>query len=199
VCSLPSRGLIFVWNYLMKFKLSSISPADGRWPNACALLLCLVLAGCAATPTAPRVPRFDDPGPEPALNYYHFLSRMTANELGRERMVLAALPANPNTQIRTAMLLGHPRGPQDLLKATALLESLMKSTDPVSISLQPLARMLADNYIERQKLESQIDRQGVQLKESQRKAVELQEKIDKLADIERSLPPRRPAAPGAAR
>ena len=184
----------------MKFKLSLFFSASGRSPNACALLLCLALAGCAATPVAQqRVPRFDDPGPEPALNYYHFLSRMTANELGRERMVLAALPTNPKTQIRTAMLLGHPRGPQDLLKATALLESLMKSTDPVSISLQPMARMLADNYIERQKLESQIDRQGLQLKESQRKAVELQEKIDKLADIERSLPPRRPAASGVVR
>jgi len=183
----------------MKFKPFLFFPASGRLPNAFSLLLCLALAGCAATSIAPRAPRFDDPGPEPALNYYHFLSRMTANELGRERMVLAALPANPNTQIRTAMLLGHPRGPQDLVRATALLESLMKSTDPVSISLQPLARMLADNYIERQKLEMQVDRQGSQLKESQRKAVELQEKIDKLADIERSLPPRRPAATGVVR
>jgi hypothetical protein len=50
--------------------------------------------------------------------------------------------------------------------------------------------VLADNYGERQKLEVQADKQGQQLKESQRKALELQEKIDGLTEIERTLPQR---------
>lgn len=166
------------------------------------LILGLGLAGCAGTTAKVAPPlRYSDPGPIPVLNYYHMLSRMTANELGRERMVLAALPSNPNTQIRMAMLLGHPRGPLDLPKATALLESLIKSPDPESISLQALARLLADSYIERQRLDGLVERQGGQIKEGQRKAAELQEKIDALADIERTLPARsrtaRPATGGA--
>lgn len=165
------------------------------------LCLALGLVGCAGTPANVAPPlRYSDPGPIPVLNYYHMLSRMTANELGRERMVLAALPSNPNTQIRMAMLLGHPRGPLDLPKATALLEGLIKSPDPESISLQALARLLADSYIERQRLDGLVERQSVQIREGQRKAAELQEKIDALADIERTLPARsrtsRPATGG---
>lgn len=159
---------------------------------ASSLLISLALiagAGCSSTkPTVQRPPSYSDSGPVPVLNYYHMLSRMTVGELGRERMVLAALPANPNTQMRMAMLLGHPRGPQDLPKATAILEGLIKSPDPESISLQALARLLADSYTERQRLDGAAERQGQQLRESQRKAAELQEKIDALTDIERSLP-----------
>lgn len=103
--------------------------------------------------------------------------------------MLAAQPATPNIQIRQAMLLGHPRSGLDSGRALALLEGLLKSTDPAAVELQPLARLLADQYAERLRLDSQLDRQGGQLKESQRKAQELQEKLDSLADIERTLTP----------
>jgi hypothetical protein len=157
--------------------------------------LAVLMAGCAATPPAvppapPPVTASEDAGPLPTLAYYQMLQRMTPAQVNRERMVLAALPPTPNTQVRTAMVLGHPRGQQDFTKALALLEGVLKSTDPGSVSLHPLARLLADNYSERQKLETQLEKQGQQLKDSQRKTVELQEKIDELADIERTLPQR---------
>jgi hypothetical protein len=162
-----------------------------RGSLSCLLLaLCLVQAGCANNISTPRKPAFDDPGPIPPLAYYQMLTRLSPSELGRERMVLAALPQNPNTQLRMAMLYGNPRGPLDLGKALQQLEHVLKSNDAAAVSLHPLARVLADNYSERQKLEGQADRQTQQLKESQRKAVELQEKLDGLADIERTLPAR---------
>lgn len=156
--------------------------------------LLILLTGCAATPpavvaAAPPVTS-DDAGPLPALAYYQMLQRMTPAQINRERQVLAALPPTPNNQVRTAMVLGHPRGQQDFTKALALLEGVLKSTDPAALAQHPLARMLADNYAERQKLETQLEKQGQQLKDSQRKAVELQEKIDSLAEIERTLPQR---------
>jgi hypothetical protein len=156
--------------------------------------LLISLAGCSATPLAP-VPAApaavsDDTGQLPALAYYQMLQRMTPAQISRERLVLAALPPTPNTQVRTAMVLGHPRGQQDLAKALALLEGVLKSADPAALGLHPLARLLADNFAERQKLERQLEKQGQQLKDSQRKAVELQEKIDSLAEIERTLPQR---------
>ena len=156
--------------------------------------LLILLAGCAAAPPAvvPAAPAavIDDAGPLPALAYYQMLQRMTPAQINRERMVLAALPPTPNTQVRTAMVLGHPRGQQDLTKALALLEGVLKSTDPAALGLHPLARLLADSYAERQKLETQLEKQGQQLKDSQRKVIELQEKIDSLAEIERTLPQR---------
>lgn len=161
--------------------------------------LLMLLAGCAATPPAatqsaltPATPAAvsDDAGALPALAYYQMLQRMTPAQINRERQVLAALPPTPNNQVRTAMVLGHPRGQQDLTRALALLEGVLKSADPAAAGLHPLARLLADNYMERQKLETQLEKQGQQLKDSQRKAVELQEKIDSLAEIERTLPQR---------
>jgi uncharacterized protein with von Willebrand factor type A (vWA) domain len=88
------------------------------------------------------------------------------------------------------MLLGYSRAPQDVGKAIALLDLVLKANEPAAVSLQPLARLLTDNYLERQRQETQIEKQVGQLKESQKKAAELQEKIDGLADIERTLPQR---------
>jgi hypothetical protein len=191
-----------MWKYRMRnnrfFALSRVFP----------VLALLLLAACASEPPAKQgVVRKDEvltpPVPVTALSYYPVLHRMTAAEIGRERMVLAALPANPNNQVRMAMVLGHPRGPQELPKAIALLDGVLKSTDPSAVALQPLARLMIDNYIERQRQDVWSDKQGQQLKESQRKVIELQEKIDSLADIERTLPQRpraqRPAVSGVAR
>jgi len=153
----------------------------------------LVVSSCTTPPAKKPVARQDDTTPEAALVYYQGLSRMTPAELGRERMVLTAVPQTPFTQVRMAMLLGHPRVQQDLGKALSLLDSVLKSSEPAAIAFHPLAREIADNYLERTKLEAQLEKQGLQLKESQRKATELQEKLDSLADIERTLTPRPPA------
>jgi hypothetical protein len=167
--------------------------------RAAMIALQLLVAGCGVTPAlappsgpAAATPAAlgEDAGPLSALAYYQTLQRMTPVQIARERQVLAALPPTPNTQVRIAMVLGHPRGQPDLARALTLLEAVLKSTDPGAVSLHPLARLLADNYGERQKLEGQLEKQGQQLKESQRKTIELQEKIDGLADIERTLPQR---------
>ncbi|MBL0352010.1 MAG: permease [Candidatus Dechloromonas phosphoritropha] len=159
----------------------------------------LLVAGCGLMPaapppstpaTSPPAAVSEDGDPLSALAYYHSLQRMTPTQITRERQVLAASTPTPNTQVRIAMALGYPRGQDDLARALILLEAVLKSTDPAAVSLQPLARLLADNYGERHKLEGQLEKQSQQLKESQRKAVELQEKIDGLADIERTLPQR---------
>jgi hypothetical protein len=156
-------------------------------------LAALMLASSACTTAPMKKARQDETTPEAALVYYHGLSRMTPAELGRERMVLTAVPQTPYTQVRMAMLLGHPRVQQDLGKALSLLDSVLKSSDPAAIAFHPLARAVADNYLERTKLDGQLEKQGQQLKDSQRRATELQEKLDSLADIERTLTPRSPA------
>lgn len=168
-----------------------------------ACFLALLLGGCASEPqngaaTAASVVMAEEVSPAmAALNYYQMLNRMTPAQLARERTALAGA-SSPAGQLRLAMLLGHPKAPTDLPKAVALLEGLLKSPEPAAISLQPLARLLADNYGERLRLDGQLEKQGQMLKESQRKSAELQEKIDGLADIERTLPQRpRATRPGS--
>ncbi len=178
-----------MWKFQMKFDRPG-TPAAGGWRSVfCALLWAGVLAGCALPPPLVRSDRYDAPGPLPVLAYYQMLGRLSAADLAKERTALAALAASPNTHLRQAMVIGHPRGAQETAKALALVDGLLKSNEPAAIELQPVARMLADHYNERLRLEGQFERQGTQLKETQRKAQELQEKLDGLADIERTLTP----------
>jgi hypothetical protein len=154
-----------------------------------AVVLGLAVSACSTGSLARKL-HLEDSSPEAALVYYQGLSRLTPAELTRERVVLGAAPQVPFTQVRLAMLLGHPRVSQDLGKGLALLEAVLKSGDLAASSFHPLARLLADNYLDRIKFESQIEKQGLQLKESQRKTAELQEKLDSLANIEKALIPR---------
>lgn len=187
-----------MWNCQMIFDFRCRSVGLFKVVGVLPCVFSLMLAGCASTEGSNGV-RYDGAGPLPPLAYAQLLSRMGPAELGRERAVLAALPSTPNTHLRQAILAGHPRAQQDLGKAVVLLEGILKSNEPAAISLHPLARLLADNYLERQKLEGQFERQGVLLKESQRKSIELQEKIDGLADIERTLLQRSRAGQGRGR
>ena len=166
---------------------------------AAMIALQLLAAGCGVTPAAPPptapaavapAVASEDAGQLSALAFHQTLQRMTPAQIARERQALTALPPTPNNQVRIAMVLGHPRGQTDLARALTLLEAVLKSTDTGAVGLHPLVRLLADNYGERQKLEGQLEKQGQQLKDSQRKVSELQEKIDDLADIERTLPQR---------
>lgn len=175
-----------------------------------ALLLPLGMAAGCASPTV-----VEKPAPEPLilrvqdrqaimLAYYQQIQRMSAQDLARERSNLAGMTVSPAVQMRQAMLLGHPRHALDLGRALALLDTVLKSNDPRAVRLHPLARLLSEQYLERQKLEMQLDKSTQQLKESQRREEQLQEKLEALADIERSLPSRplpqsvRPPSSGAA-
>jgi len=150
------------------------------------LLVSLLFAACASKPQTPPA---ELGGAQGALVFQRSLASLDALELARTRGQLAAQPGNPDAQIRLALLLAQVKGNSgDLGRAQGVLETLLKSTDEAARALHPLARMLAEQLTERQRLENLIERQGAQLKESQRKVQELQEKIERLAEIERSLP-----------
>lgn len=145
--------------------------------------------------------KIDETAMLPLLGYFQLLLRMTTQELARERTMLTMIPQTPATHVRMSMLLGLSRSAADLPRAQSLLDALLKSTDPAAVSLFPLARLLSSQYNERQKnqmqnekVATQSEQLGQQLKESQRRSTELQEKLDALANIERSLPVRSPPA-----
>ena len=172
---------------------------SGRWLLALALLTACTTAPEPAPEEPPTVAvgGVDESAMMPLIGYIQLLHRMTPQELARERSVLAAIPQTPATQLRLATILGQPRAAQDLVRALALLDGVLKSNEPAAASLRPLARAMASQFSERLKLQIQIEKLqiqnekiGLQLKESQRRNIELQDKLDALADIERSLPMR---------
>jgi len=175
-----------------------------QWRRAAAALLVALLGACASVPAPAPTPEAPEETADNAarsvapdetailLRYLQAVQRMPAAEVARERALLAASAPSPSAQARLAVLLVHSRGAPDLPRALALLDGVLKSREAAAASLQPLARVLSTNYQERLKLQTQNDKLSQQLNDSQQRNAELQEKLDALAAIERSLPVRAP-------
>lgn len=138
-------------------------------------LICLTLAACSSSPT--QVSSVED-APLRAMLAYYGSSQRQPLEAHRER----AGTTDPYLLMQQAIQLGQAR-PPELQRASNLLESVMKSSHPYAANLAPLARLLHEQYGERLRLEQQV-------REAQRRGDQLQEKIDALSAIERSLPAR---------
>ena len=165
---------------------------------ACALLL----GACASKPakqtpvlvqTPPRVVVVADPQLTELLAYQNALRLMTPSELAKAQLDLAKADTAPQNVIRRAMLQAAVRGPGDLARAQALLEPLATATGKDAQLLAPLAQLLVGQYAELRRQEDSIDKLNTQLRDAQRRNDLLNEKLEALKNIERSLSVR-PAA-----
>ncbi|MBW3509824.1 hypothetical protein KO539_12870 [Janthinobacterium sp. NKUCC06_STL] len=166
---------------------------------ACALLL----GACAAKPpiqtpvlvqTPPRVVVVVmDPQLTELLAYQSALRLMTPSELVKAQLDLAKADHAPHNTLRRAMLQAALRGPGDLARAQALLEPLATATGKDAQLLAPLAQLLGSQYAELRRQEESIDKLNTQLRDAQRRNDLLNEKLEALKNIERSLSVR-PAA-----
>lgn len=168
----------------------------------CIVVLCgLALSACTTAPErAPPEPEAQNEEaavrprssaeemPLRAMLAFYTTNARTPGPAPRER----PLPGDPYIKMQQAIQLGHLR-PPELQRGMNLLASVMKDSNPSAVSLAPLARVLYDQYSERLRLEAERGRFEQQAREAQRRSEQLQEKIDALSAIERSLPSR--AAP----
>lgn len=163
-----------------------------------ALVLCL--AACATSPPSVVEPTpvsapaavADEPLARPCLPHdeaplramlaFYASNARNPGVPARERIA----GGDPYLMMRLAIQWGQAR-PPDLARAQAQLEAVIKSPHPAAVNLVPLARLLHDQFGERQ-------RADLQLREAQRRADLLQDKIDALTAIERSLPSLAPAS-----
>jgi hypothetical protein len=164
----------------------------------------VVLAGCAGPQPAPGgfegAPATGTPGEAAfavgsALEYHRLVRSLGAAELARERSALINAPGTPLGMVREAILISQSNGAGNLGRALALLDAVAAQDTAEARALQALARLLSDQLLERQRLESaadrlaqQLERTVQQLRDSQRHGEQLQEKLDALANIERMLP-----------
>lgn len=184
-------------------------------PALAALLCAGLLAGCAVPPPkpVPVPPPMPAPAPPPApvppplpqidpadavvrraLVYHERVRQMPAPELAQELARLNAAPGGPATTLELAIVLGYTRNNGDLARGQSLLDSLLRIHTPEVVPWHPVARLIALRYMEQRKLEEQLERQNQQLRESQRKIDQLNEKLEALKAIERSLTVRPPGA-----
>jgi hypothetical protein len=148
-----------------------------------------------APPTPPTPPAPDNVAL--LLRHADRVRGLQGAELAQEIARLSD-PAAPADQLRLAMALSQTRQLYDLVRAQELLQRVLANQTEEARELHVLARLLGARYAEQRRLEDQLDRQNLQVRELQRRLGETQDKLDALKEIERSLTSRPPVAPASA-
>jgi len=165
----------------------------------------------APAPPASPVVIVVPPQPEPAdqvarqvLAYHEQLRQMSAADLGNEITRLnavvsanaAAAPTGAVVELALALAQQHNGG--DVARAVQLLESVVKvGGAPEQQPWQPMARLLLGRIAEQRRLEDLFNREAAQRRDQQRTLQQLNEKLEALKAIERSMTTR-PGAPASA-
>ncbi|MDQ2779925.1 MAG: hypothetical protein M3Y32_10250 [Pseudomonadota bacterium] len=161
-------------------------------------------AAAAAASSADSAIRFEAAAGR-LLAYVERVRELGPADLAREQVRLADAGDEPVSRLQLALLLAYSRQNGDLPRAQGVLEPLTRQG--VAPPWRGLARLLQDRLAEQRRLEEQADRQAQQMREQQRRIEQLNNQLEALKAIERSisgrppgaaLPPA-PGAPGAAR
>lgn len=132
----------------------------------------------------------------PVLAYADQVRALQGSELAQEITRLNDSPA-PDEQLRLALALVQTRQLYDLARAQELLQKVLANASGEARALHPLARLLAARFAEQRRIEDQLDRQGQQLRDAQRRLDQTNDKLEALKEIERSLTSK-PGAPASA-
>lgn len=102
---------------------------------------------------------------------------------------------SPKAQMRLALALLQTHEPVETARALGLLQRVATSAEPGASAYRALANLLIDNLITTRRLEDNLERYSQQLRESQRRIDALNERLDAMRAIERSMNAPPPAAP----
>jgi len=166
---------------------TSVKPADS--PAAPAVIV-------VTPPPAPPAPAAAaQVAPEPpqtaaavlALDYADRLRAMTVPNLAQEIARLNEPNAVPGRQLQLAMALALTRVPSDLQRAQGLLQRVLDNATGEARALHPLARLLAAQYAEQRRADEATERQAQLLRDAQRRIDQLNDRLEAVRAIERSL------------
>lgn len=96
--------------------------------------------------------------------------------------------------LRKALALNQGRSSADQAQAAAQLDLIANATDASAEPIKPLAALMATRLAEQRRLQDNVDKLSQQLRESQRRNEQLNEKLEALKAIEQTLPGK-PGAP----
>jgi hypothetical protein len=134
------------------------------------------------------------------LAYNERLAGLSPAELAAEVARLGEGHASVRHAMELAVVLGLTRAPGDLQRALGVLDRVRRDASLDADAWHPLARLLAMRYAEQRRIEEQLDKATQQLRETQRdnqrRVEQLNEKLEALRAIERSLSARQPPAAG---
>lgn len=167
-------------------------------------------------PAPPAQPEPADLAARRLLAYHEQIRQLSpqdlANEINRLNAAVTATPtaAPPDVVLELALALAQQHNGGDVARAVALLEPITRSGAPELAPWQPLARLLLGRVLEQRRLEEALARETTRSRDQQRTLQQLNEKLEALKAIERSManrptggtpapaaPPAAPAAPAA--
>ena len=176
----------------------------------CLLAACSVLDGIRLVPPpipvvavpapAPAPPREPSPAERmgealtPVLAYAEQVRGLQGAELAQEIARFTDITA-PEDQLKLALALIQTRQLYDLVRAQDLVQRVLSNASDSARQLHPLARLFAARFAEQRRVEDQLDRQGAQLRDAQRRLEQINDKLEALKEIERSLTSRPAVAP----
>lgn len=133
--------------------------------------------------------------------YHAALLQLNAADLTRELGKHGDGRASAQQTVDLALVLGLIRAPGDLQRAQNLLKQVVANPHTETQAWKDPAQLLLSRYTEQRQLEEQVERLNQQLRDTQRdhqrKLDQLNDKLEALKSIERSLTsrPTHPAAP----
>ena len=131
------------------------------------------------------------------LAYADRIRGVPAAELAQEITRLADGGDSAIRLVQLAMALAQSRTGGNGLRAQALLQRVLGQNDSDAQALHPLARLLAAQLAEARRADEQAERQNQQLRDAQRRIDHLNDRLEALRAIERSVPSR-PASSASA-
>ena len=167
--------------------VSSLPPSQAAPSRpAQAALAAAPASAPAASPAA--APQPAGPALETVLGYAERVRSLPAAELGQEVQRLGDHDYTPLQATQLALALAQSRTPANTARAQAMLQRVQADASPEAQGLQPLARLLAAQIADQRRAEEAAERQAQQLREAQRRIDQLNERLEALRAIERSLP-----------
>ena len=133
------------------------------------------------------------------LTYSERVRQLSPADLAAEIAVQGDPGNAPLRQMQLALALMHSPHAVDTARALGQLQRLVGSTAPEATALKPLARLLGYQLMEQRRLEDGLERQSQQLRDNQRRIDQLNDRLEAMRAIERSLTTRPPAAPNGSR
>lgn len=139
-----------------------------------------------ATPIPPRAPG----ATTQMLAWADRTRALPSTELSLEITRLLDIPDSqrvPANDLQLAIALGQTHLASDLPRAQAAVQKLLTNQTEEARALHPLARLVAARLAEQKRVEEQLDKQNQQLRDQQRRIDQLNDRLEAMRAIERSL------------
>ena len=139
-----------------------------------------------ATPIPPRTPG----ATTQMLAWADRTRALPSTELSLEITRLLDIPDSqrvPANDLQLAIALGQTHLASDLPRAQAAVQKLLTNQTEEARALHPLARLVAARLAEQKRVEEQLDKQNQQLRDQQRRIDQLNDRLEAMRAIERSL------------